>query len=499
MTDQNDSKEKRRPGEGSIERLPSGRCRARLVLADGVRYPLGTHSTYEEAEGVIAGARVYAAGKKLESLGTGVTLRGFGPRFLDEFEQSHYTGIVSARSAWNLWIVDAPFIDWPIRRIGRKPVERWLKSICRKHIETSDSWFRQILHVLRKCFHAAVEHDILESNPITDLHVPKRDARTEEAWTYLTLGEQEALFSHSAIPEWFRLSVAFVVGAGLRGSEFRLLHLEDLHLDDPAPYLTVRYGSRRNGKLKAPKGRRIRHLPLLPVALDALRRWLEILPTWAPRNPLGLAFPAQRGGYRKLSHWPGWAKHLGAAGIKRRVRPHDLRHTCGSALVSGMWGEPWALAEVRDFLGHRSIQETERYAHLAPEALNRSAAKTRWSSFKSTPEPRNSQVAGEPQESEPVGSNTRFRDINSNLSELYHGSGSAWLRQMAERLLRAAAAGEECSALLDALAAGVLATESVQLAAQIRAGGPHALDRGIELAALLLGHVEDQDAEVRGA
>lgn len=44
-------------------------------------------------------------------------------------------------------------------------------------------------------------------------------------------------------------------------------------------------------------------------------------------------------------------------------RVHDLRHTCAAWLVT--IGVP--LAEVRDLLGHRSIQMTERYAHLAPE------------------------------------------------------------------------------------------------------------------------------------
>ena len=43
---------------------------------------------------------------------------------------------------------------------------------------------------------------------------------------------------------------------------------------------------------------------------------------------------------------------------------HDLRHTAASWLV--MEGSP--LLEVSRLLGHKSITQTERYAHLAPES-----------------------------------------------------------------------------------------------------------------------------------
>ena len=51
------------------------------------------------------------------------------------------------------------------------------------------------------------------------------------------------------------------------------------------------------------------------------------------------------------------------------VTLHTLRHTCASRLVqAGM-----DLYKVRDWLGHSSIQVTERYAHLAPDSLREGA------------------------------------------------------------------------------------------------------------------------------
>ncbi len=64
------------------------------------------------------------------------------------------------------------------------------------------------------------------------------------------------------------------------------------------------------------------------------------------------------------------------AGI-RDFHIHDMRHTCAAWLVTA--GVP--LPEVRDLLGHSTMEMTERYAHLAPENVR--AAVTRLEKFKS--------------------------------------------------------------------------------------------------------------------
>ena len=46
--------------------------------------------------------------------------------------------------------------------------------------------------------------------------------------------------------------------------------------------------------------------------------------------------------------------------------PHCLRHTCASRLVQ----KGVHLQVVQQWLGHRAIQTTLRYAHLAPKNLN---------------------------------------------------------------------------------------------------------------------------------
>jgi hypothetical protein len=56
---------------------------------------------------------------------------------------------------------------------------------------------------------------------------------------------------------------------------------------------------------------------------------------------------------------------LAIAGIKRRVRIHDLRHSYGSTLASGNV----SLTVIRDCMGHQSTKTTERYARPSQAAV----------------------------------------------------------------------------------------------------------------------------------
>jgi len=112
-------------------------------------------------------------------------------------------------------------------------------------------------------------------------------------------------------------------------------------------------------------------------AVEAVRRWLELLPTYAKENPLRLAFPTPRGCRRDRGKVYGFHKLRANAGITRRVRWHDLRHTCASSLVAGWWGRAWRLEEIREVLGHSSIEVTQRYAHLASSVVQEAANATR--------------------------------------------------------------------------------------------------------------------------
>jgi hypothetical protein len=125
----------------------------------------------------------------------------------------------------------------------------------------------------------------------------------------------------------------------------------------------------RYGKPGEPtKNGRARDIPILPlarVALDLLPKTHEmVLPSVTG------AFRAKGQVFDRIA-WKAW---LTAAGLKRRVRPHDLRHTCATLLLTGAWGDPWTYEAVKEMLGHSSVKVTERYARATGTLAQRAAA-----------------------------------------------------------------------------------------------------------------------------
>ncbi|WPL18958.1 Tyrosine recombinase XerC [Thiorhodovibrio winogradskyi] len=125
----------------------------------------------------------------------------------------------------------------------------------------------------------------------------------------------------------------------------RLIHLEARH---------TKAGKRRS-------------IPLSSLAYKAILRRASFRSEHCPDAPWVFAFADGR---RANDIRGAFAKACSDAGIDN-FHFHDLRHTCAAWLVTA--GAP--LAEIRDLLGHSTIQMTERYAHLAPENLRTTVAR----------------------------------------------------------------------------------------------------------------------------
>jgi integrase len=430
---------------GTVEPLPSGRYRARITLADGRRVSVGVYDTEGAAETALAAAEEEVAGCG-QALQRQLTLYAFGLQYLKGNVRKRSIKTDRDRWDDYLLhdvIGELPLKGLAPRHVLRF-LERLEQRTCtrgkRKGLPLSRGTIRLVYALLREVCGRAVMEELLLTNPCRDVKLGKLGADTGDISVRLTPEEQIALFTCRAIPELDRCILLIEAQGGYRPGELESLLLTNVHLDDREPFVLVATGttpkvtkrpplsaremrrrkyvayrlrhdlavgmgvgnnhpSRRSAvEVSMPVPRRLaptkgtagptksgkeRRIPIFSFGVAAWRRYLELLPTYCPHNPRGLAFPGPLGGFRTSGHFFGddkkgsrWVQFLKLAGITRDVRFYDLRHTCGTSLVSGWYGRPWSLEETKPLLGHGSIRMTEHYSRMEVSSLFKAASET---------------------------------------------------------------------------------------------------------------------------
>lgn len=362
------------------------RHRARITH-EGRSKSLGLFDTIEEAQKEID-LTLACLGETVE----GYTVAAWVEKCVAERERvnresggTQHRSVEQERSILRCFISTASFARWPLRRLDRPAVVRWVrellltKALKVKHSRKtgvttttvtdrnlSRSRVRQALSLLSVCLSRAADEGRARLNVADGVDVPKV-ARDTEGWTYLTSDEIAALLApkYEALPAKQRAAFTLAIYSGLREGELWGLRWCDVYLDDERPELMVRKSF--DGPTKSGKPRPV---VLLREAVEAIRAWRAI----APGVGTALVFPGRKGKCHAPSYDAGWPRWRALASVTRRVRFHDLRHTCASHLVMGTWTRrPWRLEEVQLQLGHSSITTTQRYAHLAPDGLHEAA------------------------------------------------------------------------------------------------------------------------------
>lgn len=250
----------------------------------------------------------------------------------------------------------------PIGSIRRHDVKAWATSMAAAG--TGPSTVQRAVHLFSASLNAAVDAEIIESNPAARMKLPKGEQAAER---FLTHDEYEAV--RDELPTTLdQLVTDMLVNTGLRWSELAGLHWHRVDLDRGTMRVVETYDE-TSGKVKAyPKGRSIRDVPLTPELVVALKeRHGDApgtdcgVPHAAGKCRSGLVLTTERGFPLRNSNWAeGWRDAVARSGIGH-ARPYDLRHTFASWLLQN--GVP--LAEVGRMMGHKSTQTTMIYAHLA--------------------------------------------------------------------------------------------------------------------------------------
>lgn len=245
-----------------------------------------------------------------------------------------------------------------IRNLGVADVDRFKAK--RSHLDPKT--VANVLTLLVSMLNCAVDLNWIAKVP----RIRKPRVRIfNEDFRYLRTSEEIAKFLRAANDEGeITYSLyATAIYTGMREGELAALRWEDI--DFEKRLITVQRSF--DGPTKAGD---LRYVPILDALLPTLQQWRL-------RCPGRLLFPNRDGNmYGKSGRIFQEVLHrvLASAGFKNRERKgktrgyivfHDLRHTFASQWVMN-GGDLFKLQRI---LGHKSIQMTLRYAHLAPAAF----------------------------------------------------------------------------------------------------------------------------------
>ena len=168
---------------------------------------------------------------------------------------------------------------------------------------------------------------------------------------YLLKKEIESLIEAAKANRYgLRDSTMILIGYrhGMRVSELCSLQWTDVSFEDATIHIRRRKaGNAGSHPLRGDESRALRAL-----TRDYEKR--EIKTIWV--------FATERGGPFTTAGFASLIARAGeAAGIPFKVHPHMLRHSAGYAAVNAEVG----IRDLQDYLGHKSINSTTRYAALA--------------------------------------------------------------------------------------------------------------------------------------
>ena len=277
------------------------------------------------------------------------TLEQFAPRFLDGHARANRqkpSGIAAKEMILRVHLV--PFLGAKrLDAVTSEDVQRLKARLEKKAAKTVNN----VLTVLSVTLRKAVEWGVIERMPCTIrlLPAPRPSVR------FYDFAEFERLVT-AAVAFDARAQLLVLLGgeAGLRSGE--MVALEWTDIDFVTGQICVQRSAWK-GQLAAPKGGRLRNVPMTRRLEKALRDARHL------RGPRVL----QRDEGGPLTEKLVQAL-VGRAARKANLRnngPHILRHTfCSHLAMRGA-----APRAIQELAGHQDLGTTQRYMHLSPAAV----------------------------------------------------------------------------------------------------------------------------------
>ena len=246
-----------------------------------------------------------------------------------------------------------------LESVKRDHLQQLLKQLCDLGIAPATQ--RRMISGWRMFFHMLVVDDVLKDNPADLLDLPIRAHHLPDVINDDEVTLIQQTFDRSTYEGERNYTIVEVLyGCGLRVSELVNLKLSNIYAEEQ--YLQV-FG----------KGNKERWVPINERALELMLSYIHNVRCHVPDKPgeEKYVFLNRRG--RHMSRQMVFImlqNAVAAAGIKKTVSPHSLRHSFATELVEN--GAD--LRAVQEMLGHESISTTEIYTHLTRDTLRNTIA-----------------------------------------------------------------------------------------------------------------------------
>ena len=279
------------------------------------------------------------------------TFSAFITHYYRPFIQKKQRSIGSTESYLRNWI--EPYLgEMKLHEIQKSDLQCLIRSMELAGLKPGS--INRAVNIIKSCFSKALEWGIgsMSISPakgLIDLPDPASKERflsEDEANRLITTVKQSRNSMLYPI-------VGFLLMTGARRSE--VLNAQWGHIDF----------TRKIWRIPLSKSGKPRRIPLSDSALYCIaeaRKRLNLVDN--PKSD-DIIFANPRTGQAFVNVFNAWDKAREMANLKD-VRLHDLRHSFASALVNNGLN----IYDVKELLGHSSVQTTQRYAHLSDERLS---------------------------------------------------------------------------------------------------------------------------------
>ena len=211
------------------------------------------------------------------------------------------------------------------------------------------------LVALRQLFRFLKGERIVTVDPTGDIDLPRFGRKLPD---FLAVEEVDHLLAapDRSTPRGARdaAMIETLYATGLRVSELVKLRMRDLNFD--AGYL-----------MTMGKGRKQRLVPIGEAALASIKSYVETIRAvfTGPRAVDTLFLTHHGRAMTRQGFWKLLGRYAVAAGIRKRISPHKLRHSFATHMVE----RGADLRAVQAMLGHADIGTTEIYTHVSRRHL----------------------------------------------------------------------------------------------------------------------------------